>query len=432
MKPKIASLVTGSLPGELISGLAEADITYFENHQMLLLKLHRRSFDLLIIETESQLGMSLYRFVERYSIPVVVNGSLPGPIPLAGVLTPQQLKSLKGDGLGLLIETYKERRRLQRMRSKLGLLQRFEKAVPVIQIDEFALRLKSFLLEEFSMDSCFLLQLDSIPAEVPLILASIQALEASKLDQKDLVKQFQSYKSQVLQKGFYEVWQDGAGHSLALIDLGDEHSRGPCLILNGLTKSATLRLSSVLNQMVGLIRSRWRLCREVESYREQVFVDGLTGLHNQKYLYEVINKKIEEYHRYKTPFSVLFIDVDFFKLINDDKGHLVGSEVLRQLGQLIHQTVRSTDYSFRYGGDEFIVLLSHTVGDLAQMVAERLRSKIEKNLFQVAGLPVHITVSIGLAFFPDHATSAEEIIRIADEAMYYGKNQSRNIVYKAS
>lgn len=130
--------------------------------------------------------------------------------------------------------------------------------------------------------------------------------------------------------------------------------------------------------------------------------------------------------------SVLFIDVDHFKRVNDSLGHIVGSGVLKELGALLQGQIRTSDYAFRYGGDEFIVLLSHTAGQDAELVAERIRAKVEKSLFTVSEIEVKITVSIGLAFYPDHAQSADEIIRIADEAMYYGKHKSRNVVYKAS
>ena len=141
---------------------------------------------------------------------------------------------------------------------------------------------------------------------------------------------------------------------------------------------------------------------------------------------------MEENRRYDTPFSVLFIDVDHFKRVNDSMGHVVGSGVLKQLGDVLTDQIRSSDYAFRYGGDEFIILLSHTEGIEAENVAERIRKQVEKQVFSVNKVDVQITISIGLAFYPEHAQSAEEIVRIADEAMYYGKNKSRNIVYKAS
>ncbi len=162
------------------------------------------------------------------------------------------------------------------------------------------------------------------------------------------------------------------------------------------------------------------------------YKDDLTDLYNQRYLPLVLEQELNRASRTDKEFSVLFCDVDFFKLVNDTKGHMVGSRVLVELSKLFHGSIRSTDFAFRYGGDEYVIILSGANSLNATLVAERLRRKTEDTTFKVSGSDVRVTVSIGIATYPEHAHSAEEILQLADEAMYYGKNKSRNVVYVAT
>ncbi len=162
------------------------------------------------------------------------------------------------------------------------------------------------------------------------------------------------------------------------------------------------------------------------------YKDDLTDLYNQRYLPLVLEQELNRASRTDKQFSVLFCDVDFFKLVNDTKGHMVGSRVLVELSKLFRGLIRATDFAFRYGGDEYVIILSGANSLNATLVAERLRRKTQDTTFKVSGSDVRVTVSIGIATYPEHARSAEEILQMADEAMYYGKNKSRNVVYVAS
>ncbi len=169
--------------------------------------------------------------------------------------------------------------------------------------------------------------------------------------------------------------------------------------------------------------------REAQS---RSFIDDLTQLHNHRYLPMVLDQEIARAQRQNQPFSILFMDVDFFKLVNDTQGHWAGSRLLGEIGRSIKLALRSCDYAFRYGGDEFLVVLVNADSAAAECVAERIRGGIEKTRFLIDEKGIQVTMSIGLATFPDHAQSKEQLIKLADEAMYYGKNKSRNIVYVAS
>ena len=162
--------------------------------------------------------------------------------------------------------------------------------------------------------------------------------------------------------------------------------------------------------------------------RELIYTDDLTGLYNYRYLQKVLDLEIRRSERYKLSFSLVFIDLDRFKLVNDTRGHLIGSDVLRECAGLLRQCVRDVDVLFRYGGDEFTILLVESTEQGAAIVAERIRSTIETFHFQQeSGSPLRLTATIGYATYPENATDKKSILEMADRAMYHGKSQ-RNIV----
>jgi diguanylate cyclase (GGDEF)-like protein len=162
------------------------------------------------------------------------------------------------------------------------------------------------------------------------------------------------------------------------------------------------------------------------------YIDDLTSLYNQRYLKLVLDKEISRASRTKTAFSVLFMDIDHFKQVNDSRGHVVGSKILVEISKILGQQLRSTDYGFRYGGDEFILILVGSDANQSLGVAERIRKQVEASTFEVDDKKIKLTLSIGIASYPDHATTKEEILELADRAMYCGKSKSRNVVYIAS
>ncbi len=162
------------------------------------------------------------------------------------------------------------------------------------------------------------------------------------------------------------------------------------------------------------------------------YIDEVTGLYNQRYLPMALDHEIQRARREFVPFTLLFLDIDYFKMINDGRGHWVGSRLLMELGKILSAQVRACDYTFRYGGDEFIVILGNSNLENSKKVAERIRKAVEDNVFVVDGNNLKLTVSIGMAGYPDHAQTAQGLIELADPAMYYGKRKSRNIVFVAS
>jgi diguanylate cyclase (GGDEF)-like protein len=167
--------------------------------------------------------------------------------------------------------------------------------------------------------------------------------------------------------------------------------------------------------------------------RGLTYTDDLTGLYNQRYMELILDREIALAKRGKTPFSILFLDLDHFKAVNDNHGHLIGSRILYEVGAEIKKTLRESDITFRYGGDEFVMVLTGTGLEDALMVAERIREKIEiKRFLAKDNLAIRITASIGVATFPQHAASKEDILRAADEALYGVKTTERNKVTAAN
>ena len=160
--------------------------------------------------------------------------------------------------------------------------------------------------------------------------------------------------------------------------------------------------------------------------------DDLTQLYNSRYLSQVLRRETKRASRSGRPLSLLFIDLDGFKSINDTHGHLYGSRALVEAAGLIRQSARETDVVARFGGDEFALILPDTGSDGAAAVGERIRHNINAHGFlRGDGLNIHLTVSVGVATLPDVAASAEGLIQAADKAMYHVKDRGKNGIYIA-
>jgi len=167
---------------------------------------------------------------------------------------------------------------------------------------------------------------------------------------------------------------------------------------------------------------------QVEKHAKLASKDELTELPNRRTFGKELHRLHEEYRRHKKPFSLLMIDVDYFKKINDQHGHQIGDAVLTQLGRLLAAQVRENDIAARYGGEEFAMLLPFTSEFDAKLAAERIRKACMAKPLRVEGKTHHITISVGVsAVLPDSA--AESIVQRADQALYAAKNAGRNCTY---
>ncbi len=167
--------------------------------------------------------------------------------------------------------------------------------------------------------------------------------------------------------------------------------------------------------------------RAVEKIQELTITDDCTGLFNARHLHKILETEVYRSARFGYEFTVIFIDLDHFKQVNDTHGHLIGSKLLAEIGYLIKAQLRLIDYAFRYGGDEFVVLLPQTGKDAALVVAKRLRDTLRTSTFcQEENLNLNIRASMGVATYPHDAKNPQDIIRQADEMMYMVKNSTRD------
>ena len=166
---------------------------------------------------------------------------------------------------------------------------------------------------------------------------------------------------------------------------------------------------------------------------ELTVTDDLTKLFNSRYLNVHLRREIKRSRRYGVPVSLIFLDLDGFKNVNDRHGHLAGSRALYEVGQIIQETVREIDVVSRYGGDEFTIILPQTGAAGAMTIAERIRCSIQERAFLAdIGLGVRLTASFGVSTFPDHGQSREDLIQRADQAMYLIKERGKNGVALAA
>jgi diguanylate cyclase (GGDEF)-like protein len=186
-----------------------------------------------------------------------------------------------------------------------------------------------------------------------------------------------------------------------------------------------LTLQSLADQLAIALHN----ARAYQEALEQAITDGLTGLKTHRYFQEALDAEWRRSTRTGRPFSVIMMDMDGFKRVNDHAGHLEGDKVLAAVASLLDTRTRQTNVVARYGGDEFAILMPETNTEQAEILAERLRATLEADRF----LSAHeVTASIGIATFPDHGSTPQEILRVADSGMYLAKHRDGNCVRVAS
>jgi diguanylate cyclase (GGDEF)-like protein len=177
----------------------------------------------------------------------------------------------------------------------------------------------------------------------------------------------------------------------------------------------------------------WRYNIKKRKQKEQEIIylnyhDSLTDLYNRRYFMQTGKQEIERATRYKEPLSLMMIDIDHFKNVNDTYGHIAGDKVLKQLSSILKESVRDADIAGRLGGEEFGIILPKSSLDKAKQVAERLRKNIEDNTFKFDEANISITISIGIAAYKETNINMDNLIHEADLALYEAKKRGRNCV----
>jgi len=192
--------------------------------------------------------------------------------------------------------------------------------------------------------------------------------------------------------------------------------------------SGDLRVFSIIAHHSSIAINNTLLHKKI---KELSITDGLTGLYVYRYFNEALEREIQRMSRYQGTFGLLMLDIDGFKKVNDTYGHLQGDEVLKEIAQILRRVCRQVDIICRYGGEEFTVILPETDIEGAFILAERIRMVVKNYAFGIKDNPIHLTVSIGVANYPESATSKLDLIKEVDKALYKTKAEGKNKVSRA-
>ncbi|MGE8204679.1 GGDEF domain-containing protein [Heyndrickxia sp. NPDC080065] len=203
------------------------------------------------------------------------------------------------------------------------------------------------------------------------------------------------------------------------------------IIEEGLTSKIeliALILDSFVNGTILLTVGSFRIkyYKLLKQMQKLSIIDSLTGLYNRRYFDIYMEKTIPFSQRVKSPLILIILDIDHFKMVNDNNGHLCGDEALKHISEIIKHNVRNSDAYVRFGGEEFAIISSNTNLDEGQIIADRIREAVEQSYFTYKNEHIHITISIGVALYD--GGKLEEFIEKADQALYRAKENGRNQV----
>jgi len=264
----------------------------------------------------------------------------------------------------------------------------------------------------------------SLPEEFTANFATSEAIAAGEFDMEFKGLKHKARVIPIEDKGKRDV-----GEMWILIDTDEEieHGLKATLIATAIVGSLGIILFILFFRLVGGIESE--LTKHQRALRQIATNDGLTGVYNRRSFDTIIAKEFERAIRYGRELSLLVIDIDHFKLVNDTFGHVAGDDVLKELASRLSSQLRSNDHLARYGGEEFVIILPETQMEMAHLLADRIRKHAGAQEYQVGSdLTTQLTLSIGVSSFPDQAATLEELVQHADSALYKAKETGRNRV----
>jgi len=240
---------------------------------------------------------------------------------------------------------------------------------------------------------------------------------------KDILSNFVNFKECfIVDKSALDIKLDEGD---LVFSLRIDSSESGFLVARGVNSPSQQEKFYIMAQQFLVAFKRARLYKKVEALS---IVDELTGLFNRRYFLERFKEEIERAQRLGFSFSFIMMDIDNFKTYNDSFGHLVGDYILKEVSRTIQQNIRHIDLACRYGGEEFCILLPQIEKDKAYFVGERIRKSFEERKIKVYDEEIAITVSMGVASFPQDSHTVEGIIEKSDQALYLAKRRGKNQV----
>jgi diguanylate cyclase (GGDEF)-like protein len=277
-----------------------------------------------------------------------------------------------------------------------------------------------YLYQEESCPPSFTKSVVENMFKVPSILGeeSIDVNRVTLQVEKRKLKPNQVMDPRASLKSFFALPLAGEGEIIGCISLNSDQPNA--------FDAQDLQFFSVIGyQMTAALKHFERF----SSIKDMAIYDTLTNVHNRRYFDERIGAETKKSFLSGTPLSLVMVDIDYFKNVNDTYGHTEGDKVLYKIASLLKNSVRKDDTVARYGGEEFVLILPGAKLEVTSMIAERIRRLVETTLFEVGQTQIHLTISLGISNLPSHrAKSEEELIKMADHALYNAKRGGRNRV----
>jgi diguanylate cyclase (GGDEF)-like protein len=194
------------------------------------------------------------------------------------------------------------------------------------------------------------------------------------------------------------------------------------------------QLGGAFDEMTQALRERdTKLHQMLQELQDQAITDPLTGLYNRRYLWDILPRELIKAERKAAPLALIILDIDHFKEVNDTYGHQAGDLVLMEIARLTKAGIRGSDTAYRYGGEEFVLVLPEITVSVARERAEKIRTAIADMELHHSGKPIRrVTVSLGVAFYPHHGHDPDSLLRAADDCLYTAKSNGRNQVVMGS
>jgi diguanylate cyclase (GGDEF)-like protein len=385
------------------------------------------------------------RIRSEIAIPVIIRGELLGVLDFqseqAAFFTPEMidLLTLFSTQVALALETdrlyFLEQRRTQQLEAINAVARQ---TTAVLDLDELLTVVCRLLLEWFRFDHVAVLLSEGDHLSVrafegrltPTLAMGAQLPQGAGLASRALATGRSVIENDVSRvegyvTGFLETRSEMC---VPLIFLGEKLG---VIALDSALKDAfetddIQPLESVADICAGAIQN----ANYFERVKQLAYIDGLTGIHNRRFFEMRIAEELERSARFQGRMAVIMVDIDYFKKLNDEFGHLLGDEVLRGVAAILKQQLRKVDMVCRYGGEEFAIVLPETSGENALMVAEKLRLQIARHPFP--GVPRPVNISCGVADYPAQGMTRDEVMAAADAALFCAKRTGRNKVVAAA